>query len=91
MEYITEHEIERIASDTGEALRREPKVTIIISGDGTGAYWEGGINGHIFRIKTGVEVTVPESLYRLIRQNAAVSRAAEETARPYRGRGRKMG
>ena len=91
MNYITESEIERIASDTGDVLRKEKKVSIIISGDGVGAYWEGGINGHIFRIKTGVEVTVPESLYRLIRQNAAVSRASEEAAAPYRGRGRKLG
>lgn len=91
MHYITETEIDRIASDTGDALRKEKQYDILISGDGLGAYWEGGINGHIFRIRTGITVTVPESLYRLIRQNAAVTQAAALSAAPYKGRGRKVG
>ena len=58
-EYMTETEIDSIASETGKALAKEPKVTITIQPEGGEAYWEGGVNGHFFRIRTGEPVAVP--------------------------------
>ena len=91
MDYLTEQQIDRLASDTGAALSSEPKVRLTISPDNLGGYWEGGINGHFFRIKTGVEVALPQSLAKLIAQSARVRVESEETVRAYRGRGKKVG
>jgi len=91
MDYMTEEQIDRLASDTGAALRAEPRVRLSIAPDNLGGYWEGGINGHFFRIRTGVEVEVPQSLAALIAQSARVRVEAERAVNAYRGRGRKVG
>ena len=91
MDYLTEQQIDQLASDTGTALRAEPRVRLTISPDNLGAYWEGGINGHFFRIKTGVEVELPIRLGLLIAQSARVRMEAEKTVSAYRGRGKRVG
>ena len=91
MQYITEAEIDRITSDTMTALRKEPRVTITVQPENGENSWEGGINGHFFRIKTGVPVSVPESLARLIGQSCVVKRECEAAVAVFsRGRGKKM-
>lgn len=91
MDYLTEQQIDKLSSDTGALLRAEPKVRLTISPDNLGAYWEGGVNGHFFRIKTGVEVELPKSLAALIAQSARVRMEAEKTVSAYRGRGKRVG
>ncbi len=91
MDYLTEQQIDQLSSDTGALLRAEPKVRLSISPDNLGAYWEGGVNGHFFRIKTGVEVELPKSLAALIAQSARVRMEAEKTVSAYRGRGKRVG
>lgn len=91
MQYITEQEIDRITTDTCLALAKEPKTTVTISVDGGREYWEGGINGHFFRIRTGTPVQVPESLARQIALSANVLRESESRLRAYRkGGGKKV-
>lgn len=81
-------ETERIAG----MLSAEPKVCIVIHAKNERErYWEGGINGHFFRIERGVPVEVPESLARLIRAGAVVETLSKEGVRAYRGGGRKLG
>lgn len=89
--FLTQNDIDRIADETGDILRKEKKVTIMISDKNLGDYWEGCINGHVFRIATGIQVEVPESLARLIEQNSTVMRAAESIAKKYQGEGKKVG
>lgn len=73
-------------------LSAEPKVRIVIHAkNGRERYWEGGINGHFYRIERGVPVEVPESLAKLIRQSAVVEILGKEGVRAYRGGGRKLG
>jgi hypothetical protein len=91
MDYLTEQQIDKLSSDTGALLRAEPKVRLTISPDNLGAFWEGGVNGHFFRIKTGVEVELPKSLAALIAQSARVRMEAEKTVSAYRGRGKRVG
>lgn len=93
MEPITEQEIDRIAGNTGKALRAKNRVSIVIPEKAGGnPPWEGGLNGHFFRIRRGVPVEVPESLAELIRQNEAVTEAARESVRIYAtGRGKRLG
>ena len=91
MDYLTEQQIDKLSSDTGALLRAEPKVRLTISPDNLGAYWEGGVNGHFFRIKTGVEGELPKSLAALIAQSARVRMEAEKTVSAYRGRGKRVG
>ncbi|MEA4869498.1 MAG: hypothetical protein VB062_02535 [Christensenella sp.] len=88
MQYLTEAEIDNIASITGKALAKEPKVTITIQPDGE-SYWEGGVNGHFFRIRTGEPVDVPQSLATLISQSAQVRYESEVRMRAYRKSGGK--
>ena len=84
----TKKEIEMIAGK----LSAEPKVCIMIHAKNRQErYWEGGINGHFYRIERGVPVEVPESLAKLIRQGAVVELLAKEGVRAYRGGGRKIG
>ena len=72
-------------------LAAEPKVRIIIrSQNETEKYWEGGINGHFFRIKKDIPVEVPQSLARLIRAGAAVETFSLEGMKAYRGGGRRL-
>lgn len=89
MQYITEMEIDNIASQTGKALAREPKVTISIQPEHGEAYWEGGVNGHFFRIRTNEPVAVPQSLATLISQSAQVRYESEARVRAYRKNGGK--
>lgn len=90
MKYLSEHDIDNIASDTAKALAKEPKKTIYIQSNGR-AYWEGGINGHFFRIKTGTEVQVPQSLAELIAQNATLREQSEQALGSYRDGAKKLG
>ena len=62
MAYITDKDIDKLTSETGKALAAQPKVTIMIDRS-IGEYWEGGINGHMFRIKTGEMVEVPKGYH----------------------------
>lgn len=89
MQYMTEAEIDNIASDTGKALAAEPKVTITIQGEDGEMYWEGGVNGHFFRIRTNESVAVPKSLATLIAQSAQVRYESEARVRAYRKSGGK--
>ena len=89
MEYITEREIDKITSDTMKALAKEKKVTVTIAPDSGEAYWEGGINGHFFRIRTGVPVQVPESLARQIALSNIVTAESEKVTRAFRKEGGK--
>jgi len=94
MNYITDHQIDSIAGDTGEALRSEGRVALIIAPlPGTeNIPWEGGINGHFFRIRRGVQVEVPKSVAELIRQNEQVNILSELSVKPYkRGGGKRLG
>ena len=92
MQYITEEQMHRIESYTCAALRNEPRATIRIEPLHGEAYWEGGINGHFFRVPTGVPVEVPESLARLIAAGERVRVASAERLSPYRrGGGRRVG
>ena len=98
MTYITDKEIDNLRGETGRALAREEKVRLVIEphksglqGCGANIPWEGGLNGHFFRIPRGVEVEIPESLAALIRQNAAVTELAGKLVSEYkRGRGKKL-
>lgn len=83
MQYITEAEIDRIASDTGRLLAGEPKVSITIHADHGESFWEGGINGHFFRIKTETPVLIPASLASLIAMSAKVRLESEKQLRGY--------
>ncbi len=89
MQYITETEIDTISSATGKPLAKEPKVTIVIRPENGEEYWEGGINGHFFRIRTNESVAVPKSLAALIAQSAAVRVESEARTRAYRKSGGK--
>ena len=89
MQYITETEIDHISSQTGKLLAEEQKVTIVIQPENGEAYWEGGVNGHIFRIRTGEPVAVPQSLATLIAQSAQVRYESEARVRAYRKSGGK--
>ena len=92
MQYITEQQIDQIAGETGRLLQEEPKVRITIPSKGEGdKYWEGGINGHFFRIRTDEEIEVPESLYRQIQHSRRVQRASVAAVEAYtKGAGKKL-
>ena len=83
MQDITEQEIDRITSATCEALAKEKKVTVRIDPLHGEAFWEGGINGHFFRIRTGEPVSVPVSLAALIAGSNRVRLEGETRVRPY--------
>ena len=89
MKYITETEIDGISTDTGKALAAESKVTITIQPEDAEAYWEGGVNGHFFRIRTNEPVAIPQSLATLIAQSAQVRYESEARVRAYRKSGGK--
>jgi len=90
MDYITDRDIDRITSETGKKLKKEPKVRIIIEKDGGNQFWEGGINGHFFRIKRGEYVEIPESLAKVIEQSARTMRQGEELVKAYKGAGKQV-
>ena len=89
MNYLTETEIDNIATDTGKALAAEPKVVLTIQPENGESHWEGGVNGHFFRIRTGEPVAVPQSLATLIAQSAQVRLESEARVRAYRKSGGK--
>ena len=89
MKYLTEAEIDGIATATGKTLAAEPKVTITIQPESGETYWEGGVNGHFFRIRTNEPVAVPHSLATLIAQSAQVRYESEARVRAYRKSGGK--
>ena len=89
MNYLTEAEIDNIASETGKALAAEPKVVLTIQPENGESHWEGGVNGHFFRIRTGEPVAVPQSLATLIAQSAQVRLESEARVRAYRKSGGK--
>ena len=91
MQYISETQIDQMTSEIGAKLRLEPKVRILLSEDGKGEYWEGGIGGHFFRIRKGQTVEVPASLATLMEQSAQTMRLSEEATKAYRGAGKKVG
>ena len=93
MQYITEQQIDQIASETGRALAAEKKIRMMIPAkDKKDKFWEGGINGHTFRFPTDTEVDLPESLYTLIMQNRRVLKLGEaQVAEFVKGSGKKVG
>ena len=91
MDYITEQEIDKIASETCKQLHAEQKVSVVVKSENGEAYWEGGINGHFFRIRTETPVQVPASLAKLIAQSDSVRVEAERAVRPFsKGGGKKV-
>ena len=89
MQYMTAAQIDTISTETGRALAKEDKVTITIQPENGESHWEGGINGHFFRIRTGEPVDVPQSLATLIAQSAQVRYESEARVRAYRKSGGK--
>lgn len=89
MQYMTEAQIDSISTETGKALANENKVSISIQPENGETHWEGGINGHFFRIRTGETVEVPQSLATLIAQSAQVRYESEARVRAYRKSGGK--
>ena len=89
MQYMTESQIDTIATETGKNLTKENKVTITIQPESGESHWEGGINGHFFRIRTGEPVDVPQSLSTLIAQSMQVRYESEARTRAYRKSGGK--
>ncbi len=90
--YITEEQIDQLAGEVGKALRKEKKVDIIIRPDGVSKFWEGCINGCNFRLLRDVQISVPESLYRVVRESERVAIAAKKIETAYtKGNGKKLG
>ena len=89
MQYITEQQIAKITTDTMQALSKERRVTVTIAPENGEPYWEGGINGHFFRIRTGTPVQVPESLARQIALSHSVTAESEQATRAFRKEGGK--
>ena len=89
MQYMTEAQIDSIATETGKALAKEDKVTITIQPESGESHWEGGINGHFFRIRTGEAVEIPQSLATLIAQSTQVRYESEARMHAYRKSGGK--
>ena len=92
MKYIAEAQLNGLTGDIGERLRSQPRITVIIAPNaGTNSPWEGGINGHFFRIRRGVAVEVPMSLAKLIEANERVSVLSRENVKEYRtSRGKRL-
>lgn len=91
MNYITEKQIDQIATQTCKQLQLEKKVAITIRAESGETHWEGGVNGHFFRIPTETPVFVPESLAKLIAQSARVRMESQRTVAAYcKGGGKKV-
>ena len=88
MAYITDKDIDNLTSETGKILASQPKVAIMIDRS-IGEHWEGGINGHMFRIKTGEMVEVPQDLATLIKQNTHVMEQSRKAVEEFRKPGGK--
>ena len=76
-------DVSDISGETGRRLAKEPRLTVVLGGRSDDAPWEGGINGHFFRIKRGEPVEGPESLAKLIRQNEQIGILSRRSARAY--------
>lgn len=91
MQYITEQQIDQITTQTGKLLQSEPKIRVTIKPEHGETHWEGGINGHFFRIRTDVPVAVPASLAKLIQLSNSVRIESERAVTAFRkGGGKKV-
>lgn len=92
MQYISEEEMQHVVSSTCEALRNEKRTVIRIEPAHGESHWEGGINGHFFRVPTGIPVDVPESLALLIASSRRVQVESAARLSDYRrGGGKRVG
>ena len=91
MQYMTESQIDGISTETGRALAKEDKVTITIQPENGESHWEGGINGHFFRIRTETPVSVPESLAKLIALSRQVREVSKRKLRAFEDAGVRIG
>lgn len=91
MQYMTEQEIDNIASETGRLLKKEKKVALIVRAEHGEPYWEDGINGHFFRIRTETPVSVPESLAKLIAASRQVREVSKRKLRAFEDAGVRIG
>lgn len=91
MNYMTEQEIDRLSSDTGKRLAKEARVTVTIQPEFGEKYWEGGVNGCFFRIKTNTPVSVPKSLAELIAGSRKVKLESASKLRGYEDAGLRFG
>ena len=91
MNYITDREIDKLQGDMGTALASQQRVKMLIRDNGTGAPWEGGINGYFFRIQRGAIVELPKSIAELIQMSEQVEIMGERKVKPSKGnKGRRM-
>lgn len=91
MQYLSETQIDNITSETCKQLAKEKKITVTIKPESGEAFWEGGINGHFFRIRTDTPVRVPESLARQIALSNQVRQFTEKAVKDFRkGGGKKV-
>ena len=91
MQYISEREIDALSSDAGKHLAKEKRVQVVVTTEHGEPFWEGGINGCFFRIKTGEPVLVPKSLSELIAQSTKVRLESSQRMQAYEKRGRRVG
>ncbi len=92
MEYISEREIDHITSETGRLLAGEKKIWVTILPVNGEPFWEGGVNGHFFRIKTNVPVEVPKSLADVIARSSRLRAESEKAVRAFcRDGGKRVG
>lgn len=91
MNYITEQEIDTISNDTARRLAKEKRVLVTVEPEYGEKYWEGGVNGCFFRIKTGVPVSVPKSLADLIAASRHVRRESSKKLASYEDAGARVG
>ena len=100
--YLTENDLASAGSKSGSERSRvgggqkgtpaQEYVELIIEDNGTGAAWEGGINGTFYRISRGKPVKVPRNLARLIQANANVTLLSKNELQEYRtGGGKRLG
>lgn len=90
MDYMTEHEIDTITNETGAQLSKEARVLVTVTTEHGEPYWEGGINGCFFRIRTNTPVAVPKSLAALIAQSAKVRLESKAKLRAYEQNGKRV-
>lgn len=88
MAYITDKDIDKLTSETGKALAAQPKVSIMLERCAEG-FKEYCLNGHVFRIKTGEMVEVPQDLATLIKQNTVVMEQSRKSVEEFRKPGGK--
>ena len=83
-QYITDSEIDRVATDTRKKLAAQPKVQIfIVPKDESDKEWSGVMNGHNFRFPKGEPVSVPEDLAKMIELNNKVIRQVAQLEKSF--------